>query len=234
MKIRDIFTRTIIALTALLAGFPLNANAESPNVSDKTRANLMLVVRESIGADKKDEFLKPTGKEKAKLPDGREIEIEMASWQFIGDVHIRIVFDGASAMSVATPADLANLNVNSVAEALSLAIANVKRVYGVPTSTLWTGGIFEVAGKFPDLDSSYFLDREFWQKLLKKYPDGIAVIVPKRGGLLYSPVSDIQAVDALKRGVVQLYSTSGTLRVSSAVFLFKEDKWSVLQSPMRH
>lgn len=222
-----------MALTALLSSFPLNANAQSPSVSDKTRANLMVVVRESIGADKKDESFKPTGKAKAKLQDGREVEIEMASWEFIGDIHIRIVFDGANSMSVATPSDLADLNILNVEDALSLAIANVKRVYGEPTSTPWTGGIFEVAGKSPDLDSSYFLDRDFWRKLAKKYPEGLAVVVPKRGGLLYAPVTDIKAVDALKRGVVQLYSTSGAQRVSSAVFLFKDDKWSVLQSPAK-
>jgi hypothetical protein len=84
MKIRKIFTRSIMALTALLFSFSPNANAQSPSVSDKTRANLMVVVRESIGGDKKDESFKPTGKAKAKLKDGREIEIEMASWEFIG------------------------------------------------------------------------------------------------------------------------------------------------------
>ena len=193
----------------------------------------MVVVRESIGADKKDESFKPTGKAKAKLQDGREIEIEMASWEFIGDTHIRIVFDGANSMTGATPADLANLNIRNIEDALSLAIANVKRVYGEPTSTPWTGGIFEVSGKSPDLDSSYFLDRDFWRKLLKKYPEGLAAIVPKRGGLLYAPASDIRAVEALKRGVFQLYSTSGVMRVSSAIYLFKDDKWSVLQSPAK-
>ena len=136
-------------------------------------------------------------------------------------------------MSVATPTDLANLNIHNIEDALSLAITNVKRVYGEPTSTPWTGGIFEVAGKSPDLDSSYFLDRNFWRKLAKKYPEGLAVIVPKRGALLYAPVIDNKAVDALKKGIVQLYSTSGAMRVSSAIFLFKDDKWSVLQSPSK-
>lgn len=178
-------------------------------------------------------MLRPFGKTKAKLQDGREVEIEMAWWELLGDIHIRFVFDGANAMTGAVPEDLANLNINSVEDALLLAIANVKRVYGEPKSSPWTDGIFEVAGKSPDLDSSYFLDREFWKKLTKKHPEGVAVIVPKRGGLLYSPISDINAVDELKKGVGQLYSTSGAMRVSSAVFLFKEDKWSVLQPALK-
>lgn len=210
-----------------------SANAQAASALEKTRANLMVVVRESIGADKKDELLKPTGKARAKLQDGREIEFEMASWEWIGDVHIRFVFDGANTMAVALPEDLTRLNINSVDDALSIALNNVKRVYGEPAAAPWTAGIMAVSGKSPDLDSTYVLDREFWRNLLKDHPDGIAVAVPKRGGLLYVPVSDTKAVEGLKRGVAQLYATSGSMRVSSAIFLFKNDQWSVLQSAIK-
>jgi hypothetical protein len=80
------------------------------------------------------------------------------------------------------------------------------------------------------MDSTYFLDRDFWRKLLKAHPDGIVVAVPKRGGLLYAPVSNTQAVDGLKRSIASLHATSGTARVSAALFLFKADQWSVLQA----
>lgn len=195
----------------------------------KNRDNLMVVVRESIGSTKKDELLKPTGKGKARLADGREIEFEMAWWEFIGDTHIRFVFDGAQTMVSAGPGDLAKLGLTNVDDALALAIQNLKRSYGEPRSVPWQGGIMAVAGKAPDFDSSYFLDREFWRKLHKENPDGILVAVPKRGGLLYAPMSDTKAVETMKRAVAQLHESSGSLRVSSALFLFKDDKWSVFQ-----
>jgi hypothetical protein len=88
----------------------------------------------------------------------------------------------------------------------------------------------EVSGKSADMDSTYFLDRDFWRKLVKTHPEGVVVAVPKRGALLYAPVSNAQAADALKRGVAQLHATSGTARVSAALFLFKGDQWSVLQA----
>jgi hypothetical protein len=43
---------------------------------DNSASNLMVVLRESIGANQREEALIPMGKAKAKLADGREIEIE--------------------------------------------------------------------------------------------------------------------------------------------------------------
>ena len=224
MRIAKIAAALIGPLLSALAG------AQAPGMPDKTRDNFMVVVRESGGANRAEDALTPTGKMKA-VVDGREIEFEMASWEFIGDTHIRFVFDGPQFMVNATPQDLEQLGLKGVDEALALAIANIKRVYGEPKATPWAGGAMTVEGKSPDLNSSYFLDRAYWQGLLKTHPEGVVVCVAKRGGLLYVPLSDSAAVERLKRGVANLYASSGRLRVSSALFLFKDGKWSVFQAP---
>lgn len=92
-----------------------------PNVN-KGADNLMAVQRELMGANKKDEALQPVGKVKTKLPDGKEVEFEMASFEFLGDMHIRFVFDGPQVMLNATPQDLSRLNLSPNA-ALQLAVA---------------------------------------------------------------------------------------------------------------
>jgi uncharacterized protein YtpQ (UPF0354 family) len=204
------------------------AMAQSRAGVDTTADNLMAVLRESFGANKQDEELKPTGKVRAKLPDGKEVEFEMASFEFIGDMHIRFVFDGPQTMVNATPQDLARLNLNAD-QALRLALSNIKRVYGAPSAKSWTGGLMQVQGKSPDLDSSYFLDRDFWRALVKKHPEGLVVAVPKRGGLVFAPLSDARAVDGLKKNVAYLHSSSERFRVSGALYLFKDDRWTVFQ-----
>ena len=224
--------KLISVLAAFVWLIPTFANAQAlapPN----TRENFMVVVRESIGANRTGDVLIPTGKMKAKLADGREVEFEMASWEFIGDTHIRFVFDGPQSMVNATPRDLERLGINSVDDALILALANIKRVYGDPVATPWTGGLMSVEGKSPDLNSSYFLDRAYWVALAKANPEGIVVAVPKRGGLLYTPASNIQAVEGLKRAIGELYSSSQRQRVSSALYLFKDGKWSVFQAAIK-
>jgi hypothetical protein len=44
---------------------------------------------------------------------------------------------------------------------------------------------------------------------------GIVVAVAKRGGLLFTPITDSKAMDRLRSGVAYLYSSRGTMRVSS-------------------
>ncbi len=82
--------------------------AQTPQAVDTGAENLMVVLRESVGANKQDEVLKPMGKMRAKLADGREIETEMAWFAFLGDMHIRFVFDSPNYMRNATPYGCAN------------------------------------------------------------------------------------------------------------------------------
>jgi hypothetical protein len=218
-------------LIQLLLIFILAAHQIAIAQTDMSADNLMVVLRESMGASKQDETLKPTGKGKVKLPDGKEVEIEMASFEFIGDMHLRFVFDEPKTMRGATPQDLARLKLDPDA-ALKLAVANVKRVYGNPTIQPFSGSIKQIQGKSPDVDSSYFLDRDLWRGLLKQHPEGLVVAVPKRGGLLYAPLSDAKAVETLRKGVSYLHASSEWLRVSSALYLFNDDRWTVFKAPV--
>jgi hypothetical protein len=215
-------------LIPLAVSCPAAAQAAPP--FDNSSSNLMVVLRESIGSNRPDDSLGPTGKVKARLADGKEVEIETAWYSYIGDMHIRFVFDTPTSMPNATPQDLERLGLNPQA-ALELAVKNIKRVYGEPKATPWND-LMLVQGKSPDLDSSYFLDREFWLGLLKQHPEGVVVIVAKRGGLLYSPLSNQKAVEGMRKGIGYLHSSSERLRISSALYLFKDGKWSVFQAPV--
>lgn len=133
--------------------------AQQPRGFDDSAANLMVVLRESQGSNKLDESLVPMGKAKAKLQDGREVEVDTGWFLYLGDMHIRFVFDTPTSMPSASPIDLERLGLTPE-QALALAINNVKRVYGEPSATAWND-LMQVQGKSSDLDSSYFLDKAF-------------------------------------------------------------------------
>jgi hypothetical protein len=219
-------------LLALFAACALSTPAQSQAVRgfDDSASNLMVVLRESQGSNKQTETLVPMGKAKAKLQDGREVEIDTGWFEYLGDMHVRFVFDTPTSMPNASPRDLERLGLTPAA-ALDLAIRNIKRVYGEPQAVPWND-LFEVKGKSPDLDSSYFLDRDFWNAQLKKYPEGVVALVAKRGGLLFAPLSDTKAVEGMKKSVAYLHSSSERMRVSSALYLFKDGRWSVYQAPV--
>jgi hypothetical protein len=191
------------------------------------REQLMAVLRESPGANRPDESLSLISKIETTLPNGQRIEMAPAWFQYIGDMHIRFVFDEPASFRSASQDDLKRLGLTPE-QALALALENMKRTYGRPRSRPWSN-VFEVVSQSPDLQSSYFLDREFWLALSNEHPSGIVVAVPKRGGLIYTPRSNERAVEALQKGVTALYRSSENLRVSAALYLFKDGKWSVFQ-----
>ena len=210
---------------------PLTAAAQTADSFNTSAGNLIVVLRESRGSNKQDESLEPFGKFQVRLDDGREIDVETSWFHYLGDMHIRLVFDGVRSMQSASPDDLLRLRLSPDA-ALKLAIANLRRVYGRPTVQPWSGGLMQVQGGAPELNSSYFLDREFWQGQQAQYPEGMVVAVPRRGGLVYAPVSDGAAVASLRFGAAALYAGSGGTGISSALYLFKDSHWSVFEPPL--
>jgi hypothetical protein len=198
---------------------------------DQSLGNLMVVLREVEGANKQDSTLRPAGPAKATLPSGEQVEMTPAWFDFIGDMHIRFVYDSPTSMRGLTAEEFAALKM-SPEGALAVAVKNIKRVYGSPVATPWSGGVMLVSGESSDLDSSYFLDTDFWQQQLELHPDGLVVGVPKRGGLIFAPLADTKEVSGLRKSIGPLYSSSENMRVSSALYLFKDGRWSVFQAPV--
>jgi hypothetical protein len=197
---------------------------------ETTAGNLMVVLRESPGENKQDESLQPYGKLESTMPDGRRVQFETSWYQYLGDMHIRLVFDGSRTLQSASPDDLTRLHLTPAA-ALDLAVANLRRVYGAPTVQPWSGGLMQVRAAAPELTSSYFLDRHFWERLQAAHPDGLVVAVPRRGELVYASAEDGDAVASLRFGAAALFAGGPGARLSSALYLFKDGHWSVFQPP---
>jgi hypothetical protein len=160
-------------------------------------------LRDSSGQNGHYDTLVPISRVEGTLPNKPRLQETPAWFQFIGDVHIRFVFDGPTSMRSAATKDLERLRLTPE-RALNLAIGNVKRVYGRPTSVAWND-VQKVKGTSPDFDSSYYLDREFWAGVTQRHREGVVVAVLKRGGLLSTPVNDPEAVAGMRRGIAFLH-----------------------------
>jgi hypothetical protein len=222
-------------LAALVAGAACaigGAFAAPPATDDvdTSAGNLIVVLRESRGENKPDETLEPYGRVTAQLPDGRRIELATSWYQYLGDMHIRLVFDAGNSLQSATPNDLERLGLTPE-HALDVAVANLRRVYGEPRAAPWSGALMQVQGGAPELLSSYFLDRQFWLAQAKQHPEGIVAAVPERDGLVFGSAADAEAIDELRFSAAALYAGSGGARISSALYLFKDGRWSIFQRP---
>ncbi len=222
------FSLKLIGAIACAVSLGSASWAQQTKMFDVSAGNLLVVLRESQGENKQDESLQPFGKITARMTDGRRIEFDTSWFQYLGDMHIRLVFDGGQSMQSASPEDLTRLRL-SPEEALDLAISNLRRVYGTPAVQPWSGGLMQVQGSSTDLTSSYFLDRAMWQELQARFPEGLVAAVPRRGGLVYAPVSDEAALTSLRFSAAALYAGGPGARLSSALYLFKDGHWSVFQ-----
>lgn len=195
--------------------------------------NLMVVLREAAGANKQSESLEPSDKIRAKLPNGRMVEFEMATYEYLGDLRIELVFAGGPVTRTAQPGDLTNLKL-SPAEAINRAVQNIRQAYGAPTARRTSSGLMEVTSrtKATEYTSSYFLDRTYWRSLARRHAKGIVVGVPSRGRLIFAPARDRRKVSRLKNYVAETYRMSGAMRISQALFLFKNDRWTVAAPPV--
>lgn len=224
--------RYLCGACALLAGVTgaLAADSARDDEFEVTPSNLLVVLRESPGSNKQDETLTPFGKISARMADGREVEFEASWFQYLGDMHLRLVFDGDQRVQSASPEDLERLRL-SPEEALRQAVDNLRRRYGTPVAEPWSGGLMQVHGNAPELDSSYFLDRRFWQEQLRQSPAGVVAAVPRRGGLVFARADDDTAVATLRFSAAALFASNEATRISSGLYLFKDGHWSVFQPP---
>lgn len=232
---KNSWLRILCGAGALLAGMTGALAADTARDHDEFEvsvANLLVVLRESPGANKQDETLTPFGKIQATLPDGREVEFEASWFQYLGDMHLRLVFDGSRRVQSASPEDLEKLRL-SPDEALRQAVDNLRRRYGAPVAEPWSGGLMQVHGNAPELDSSYFLDRGFWLEQLRESPAGVVAAVPRRGGLVFARADDDSAVATLRFSAAALFASNEGTRISSGLYLFKDGRWSVFQPPQK-
>lgn len=232
---KNSWLRILCGAGALLAGMTGALAADAGRDHDEFEvsvANLLVVLRESPGANKQDETLTPFGKIQATLPDGREVEFEASWFQYLGDMHLRLVFDGSRRVQSASPEDLEKLRL-SPDEALQQAVDNLRRRYGAPVAEPWSGGLMQVHGNAPELASSYFLDRGFWLEQLRESPAGVVAAVPRRGGLVFARADDDSAVATLRFSAAALFASNEGTRISSGLYLFKDGRWSVFQPPQK-
>jgi len=189
--------------------------------------SLLFVLRERPGADKPDEALALVAPFEVPLPGGAVATMAPAWFDLIGDLQLRLVRhtpDHVLALH-AHELEAAQLGVD---DAIALALANLHRLHGPPVARPWHE-LQRVGGLGEDADSAYFLDRSYWRNRLGEHPDGLVVAVPRTDLLLFAPLADAAAVDRMRRGIPGLHAGGGDWALSSALYLFKDDRWRVFQ-----
>ena len=212
----------LYATAALTMSLP-----STPAQAEDGRDTILVVLRHTADASRDDDAFAPVATLQVPLPNGTTAAMAPAWFDLIGDLQARLVYVAADSMRTLHAEELAALAL-APEQALAVALANLERLHGAPVAQPWHN-LQAVKGRSEDFDSSYFLDRAFWRRLLADHPDGLVVAVPRTDLLLFTPLSDTAAVDSLRQGVAGLHAGGGDYRLSSALYLFKDDRWRVFQ-----
>ena len=189
--------------------------------------SLLLVLRERPGTNKAEESLAPVEPFSVPMPGGAAATMAPAWFDVIGDLQVRLVHHTPDYVFTLHASELDELELG-VEDALAVALANLHRLHGAPAARPWHN-LQRVGGRTEDADSAYFMDRAFWRARLDEHPGGLVAAVPRTDLLLFAPLADTAAVDSMRRGVPGLHAGGGDYRLSSALFLFKDERWTVLQ-----
>ena len=207
----------------------MTSNSTPPPASDKDQrlSALRLLLRERPGADKADESLALVEPFTTPIPGGGSVTLAPAWYDLIGDLQVRLVRETPDALLTLEAEELDALGLAGDA-AIELALANQRRQTGAPTVQPWHN-LQRVGSSEEEFDSNWFLDRAFWRARLAEHPQGLVVAVPRVDALLFAPAGDDPAVASMRRGIPQLHEEAGDWRLSSALYLFRDDRWTVLQ-----
>jgi uncharacterized protein YtpQ (UPF0354 family) len=151
-----------------------------------------------------------------------------ADFPFVGQLQFEFVFDHDGKASPASRQDLDALKL-PIAQAQSLALQNIKRSYGEAKIERANGDILMLRSRSTDYASSFMLDRALWLELLKQAPQGFVAAVPRRGALLFAPADEYKAVEHLRKAVQDMYETGDGKQISTALYVFKGERWTVFQ-----
>lgn len=192
-------------------------------------ATVHLALRERAGANKTDESFAPVKPFEVDGPGGIKAWMAPAWYDLIGDLQLRLVRqDGDVVYTLHLVEQLDELKLGTQ-DAVALALANLRRLHGEPVAAPWHN-LQRVSGRDEDVSSAYFLDRAFWRQQLAEHPHGVVVAVPRTDALLFAPLADVAGIDRMRQGVPGLHAGGGEhYRLSSALYLFKDDRWTVFQ-----
>lgn len=145
---------------------------------------------------------------------------------FVGDLHLRYVFDDPQFMLALRVRDLKRLGVDR-AELPELVVTNYRRLYpklDVVRPDQWLGLVTQGG----ELEPCVMLDGAFWQRQMKAFGGPLIAAVPSAHEVYFAPREPKQNVELLKHLAILHHEKAGKRAVSRTVFLWRNFRWQVV------
>ena len=145
---------------------------------------------------------------------------------FVGDLHLRYVFDDPKFMIALRGHDLKRLGV-AREELATLAIANFRRLYPKLT-VIRPEPLLGVVTQGGQLEPCVMLDGAFWERQSASFNGELIASAPARDTVVFTTREPRQNVELLKHLAVLAYEKAGPQALSRTVFAWRYWRWEVV------
>jgi hypothetical protein len=221
--------RALLQIGAASAAFALPAVGSRAHAQDplpRTRSNIVALVRSHPGVDPKSRPVQKLEPIALKLDPKLAPEDAPAFDHFVGDLHLRYVFDDPKFTPFVYVRDLKRLGIDRD-ELPALVVANFRRLYpklAVAYPDRWLGLVTRGGGVEPCV----MLDGAFWQQQMKSMGGEVIAAVPSVEEVYFTPLEPKQNVELLKHLAILHHEKAGKRAVSRTVFVRRNFRWEVL------
>ena len=219
------------ALAGLLSGgvtlaMPPLVTAQSKDPLPRTKDYVVALVRADARVD-------PRGRPVQKIepvifkPDPQSApENALVFDYFVGDLHLRYVFEDPQFMLAVRARDLKRLEVPRE-DLPALVVTNFRRLYPkltVARPDRWLGLVTQGG----ELEPCVMLDGAFWQRQMKEFGGELIAAVPSANEVYFAPREPRQNLELLKHLAILNHEKAGKRAVSRTVFAWRNFRWQVV------
>lgn len=212
------------ALAALAPAGRLSAQSKDP--LPRTRDYIVALVRAHPSIDprmrpvQRIEPVPPSAD--ARSAPGNEVVFD----HFVGDLHLRYVFEDPQFMLALRVRDLERLKLRRE-ELPTLVVENFRRLYPkveVARPERWLGLVQNGGG----LEPCTLLDGAFWQRQTSDFGGEVIAAVPSAREVYFTAREPRQNVDLLKTLAAQAHERAGKHAVSRAIYAWRNYRWALV------
>jgi len=145
---------------------------------------------------------------------------------FVGDLHLRYVFEDPQFMLALRARDLKRLEVPRE-DLPALVVTNFRRLYPkltVARPDRWLGLVTQGG----ELEPCVMLDGAFWQRQMKEFGGELIAAVPSANEVYFAPREPRQNLELLKHLAILNHEKAGKRAVSRTVFAWRNFRWQVV------
>ena len=211
---------------SLLTCVPGAAQAQSKDPLPRTRDYIVALVRSHPGIDPKWRAVQKIEPIVSKPDPKSSPDNALVFDHFVGDLHLRYVFEDPQFMLAVRVRDLKRLGIERD-ELPALVVTNYRRLYpklSVVHPDRWLGLVTDGG----ELEPCIMLDGAFWERQVKAFGGPLIAAVPSAREVYFTPREPRQNVELLKHLAILHHEKAGKRAVSRTVFAWQNYRWEVL------